>query len=90
MDRAPEVMTDLEINKTIEIDDGMAEIRRVPGGFIYTTKYRHVHSSGLSITSCFVPYDEDLIKMTEMSKEMMEKAEGAIKEFKEFDSLPKG
>jgi len=79
MDRTPEEITDLDMHELKDIGD-QTDVRRVPGGFIYITK----DTSLQSITSCFVPYDEETVQMAEKAQELFRKTE---KEFEELKAL---
>ena len=72
---APEYMTKLEMNEQIGLDENTF-IRKVPGGFIYTTKlYNRMERIPVSATSCFVAYNELAVEMLIKSEEMLKQLE---------------
>jgi hypothetical protein len=79
MDRAPAELTCMDMHEVKDIGD-QTDVRRVPGGFIYIIKVRK-DTALQSITSCFVPYNEETAQMAEKVQELFRKTE------KEFDDL---
>ncbi len=78
MDRAPEEIRCMDMHELKDIGN-QTDVRRVPGGYIYIIKDTPLQS----ITSCFVPYDEETVRMAEKAQELFRKTE------KEFEELQK-